>query len=60
MKLIFEVLCLNINIPNKLPIAPPINEILNKSFSDMRLLFFIANNLSIPKSINERIFTIKR
>ena len=49
IKKVLEILCLKTNIANKPPNAPPMVAIVKSSFSGILLLFFIANNLSIPK-----------
>ena len=55
-----EILCLNTKIANIPPIAPPIVETVNNSFSGILLLFFIARNLSKPKSIKLTTLIDKR
>lgn len=49
IKVAFEILCLKTKTANIPPTAPPIVETVKSSFSGIRLLFFIAKNLSNPK-----------
>lgn len=60
IKSAFEILCLKTNIANIPPTAPPTVETVKSSFSGILLLFFIAKNLSNPKSIKLMLFIDKR